>query len=75
MKLIDFGIAKSEARRGSRTGRRPQGTLAYMSPEQLLADAVDHRTDLCSFGVVLYEMLTGRLPFRRDRCCYPLRDP
>jgi TolB-like protein/cytochrome c-type biogenesis protein CcmH/NrfG len=67
LKIMDFGIAKlGEDSTLTQTGTT-LGTLSYMSPEQLLADRVDHRSDLWSLGVVLYEMLSRELPFRRDR--------
>ncbi len=66
--LIDFGIATRlahEAQR-ARSVQSLEGTLAYMSPEQTgrMNRAVDHRSDLYSFGVTLYEALTGQLPFQ-----------
>src|SRR5207248_10851156 len=77
VKILDFGIAKlttSEIRDESElvdmTTQTKMGsvlgTLAYMSPEQLRAKAVDHRSDIFSFGAILYEMLTGKRAFSRD---------
>jgi serine/threonine protein kinase len=64
VKITDFGLAKiSGGIQLTKTGTR-LGTAAYMSPEQARGEPVDHRTDLWACGVVVYEMLTGQLPFR-----------
>ena len=66
VKIMDFGLAKLKgATRGTGT-RSTAGTAAYMSPEQAQGEKVDQRSDIFSMGVVLYELLTGRLPFEGE---------
>ncbi|OGT95118.1 MAG: hypothetical protein A2083_08750 [Gemmatimonadetes bacterium GWC2_71_9] len=67
LKVMDFGVARLVEHTAMLTqAGMVVGTPAYMSPEQLLAEAVDGRSDLYSAGVVLYECLTGRLPFEAN---------
>jgi len=75
VKVLDFGLAKlteqetvkrvnaSAAIAGTNTDTGVMGTVGYMSPEQARGESVDHRTDIFSLGVVIYEMVTGHMPF------------
>jgi serine/threonine protein kinase len=72
VKILDFGLAKELPASGDETAATMVmatdagvvvGTVAYMSPEQALGRPLDARSDLFSFGIILYEMLTGKLPF------------
>ena len=66
VKIMDFGLAKIKGQmRLTKTGTTV-GTVTYMSPEQARGEKVDHRTDIWSFGVLLYEMITGQMPFKGD---------
>jgi serine/threonine protein kinase/Tol biopolymer transport system component len=79
VKILDFGLAKLSERAGTDVAQTEietrkvrtdpgtvMGTVGYMSPEQVRGQTVDHRTDIFSFGAVLYEMLSGRRAFRGD---------
>jgi serine/threonine protein kinase/tetratricopeptide (TPR) repeat protein len=65
-KILDFGLAKLAGQIGVTKTGSTVGTFAYMSPEQVRGDEVDHRTDLWSVGATLYEMLVGNSPFRGE---------
>lgn len=66
LKLIDFGIAKSEMTSVHTATGTIKGKFVYMSPEQSAADPIDRKSDIFSLGIVLYEMITGENPFVRQ---------
>ena len=65
-KVMDFGLAKLKGAMKLTRTSSTVGTLGYMAPEQIQGGEVDHRSDIFSFGVLLFEMLTGKLPFRGE---------
>ena len=66
VKILDFGLAKLSGQTMMTKMGETVGTIAYMSPEQTRGEQVDQRTDIWSLGVVLYEMITEKLPFKGD---------
>ncbi len=71
VKIVDFGIAKTHSSPSARKGvpQSIQGKLGYLAPEQLKYLPADHRADLFSLGIVLYEMISGQRLFRRNSDC------
>jgi serine/threonine-protein kinase len=66
-KIMDFGLARMTGGTLITQEGMTMGTIAYMSPEQARGEEVDQRTDIWSFGVVLYEIFTGQLPFKGEQ--------
>lgn len=64
--LMDFGIAKIVGGRSHTVTGAAMGTAAYMSPEQVRGEKIDHRSDIYSLGIMLYEMLSGETPYHGD---------
>ena len=65
-RIMDFGIARTVKGKSITGSGAMIGTPEYMSPEQVEAKEIDQRSDIYSLGIIMYEMLTGRLPFEAD---------
>jgi serine/threonine-protein kinase len=65
VRVVDFDLAQRRPEKPKRMSKNP-GTPAYMAPEQLLRQEIDHRVDIFAYGVTAYELLTGRKPFEGD---------
>ena len=65
-RILDFGLAAIQTEEKLTKSGSSIGTVSYMSPEQVQGEKVDHRSDIFSLGVVLYEMIAGQLPFKGD---------
>jgi serine/threonine protein kinase len=66
IKVMDFGLAKLKGSGNLTRSGTTVGTAKYMSPEQIQGEAIDARADIWSFGIVLYELITGQLPFQGE---------
>ncbi len=66
VKIIDFGLARTTQLDGMTATGLIMGTPKYMAPEQVAGKRVDERTDIYAFGIILYELFTGRVPFTAD---------
>ena len=66
VKMVDFGLARLNDDQNLTREGVIAGTLAYMAPEQIRAEATDHRVDIYALGIILFEMMAGRMPFSGD---------